>query len=74
MLLKNTLRNIHPKIDFHDVRIEGKLLSFDLFNPSDSKIENDSILEDVTKILPEYDFQIEFEHINLIKDYQKKLR
>lgn len=74
VLLKNTLRNIHPKIDFHDVRIEGKLLSFDLFNPSDSKIENDSILEDVTKILPEYDFQIEFEHINLIKDYQKKLR
>ena len=69
-VLKYTLGSLHPMIDFHDVHILDTVLNFDIFNPTESKITDERILEVISKQFPEYELNIAFEHINLINEFK----
>lgn len=69
--IKAALRSLHGMIDFHDVRIQGKLLSFDVVNPSESKMSDTDIIEALRIVLPSYQLDIQFDTIDLIKYHQK---
>lgn len=72
-LIKTTLRSLDESIDFHDVRIEGRLLSFDIVNIKESNIANELIKIKLLEVLPEYELDIRFDTIDLIKFHQKEI-
>lgn len=69
-ILKDLYRNLHPLIDFHDVRIDGTELRLEVFNPKETQISNEEIRIKTNKHLREYTVEIDFEYINLIQDYK----
>ena len=71
--IKTVLLGIHKELDFHDVRLNEKVLSFDVVNPQALNIKDEYILGILQGALDEYVLEVLFDATDLLIDYDLKI-